>query len=120
MANKRNLKKAIKAACGDLAGECLIARDLVPGIDRKKMTDIFFDIADLQYVSIDNVSFSFDKTEKSFDSRHEYKKARAKYYKTAYKKLNDYFKKGVNDIIARMNSSLGEQQKAANKARAEK
>ncbi len=66
MANKRNLKKAIKAACGDLAGECLIARDLVPGIDRKKMTDIFFDIADLQYVSIDNVSFSFDKTEKSF------------------------------------------------------
>ena len=49
MANKRNLKKAIKAACGDLAGECLIARDLVPGIDRKKMTDIFFDIADLQY-----------------------------------------------------------------------
>ena len=45
---------------------------------------------------------------------------RDRYYKTAYKKLNDDFKKGVDDIIARMNSSLGEQQKAANKARAEK
>ena len=36
MANKRNLKKAIKAACGDLAGECLIARDLVPESTARK------------------------------------------------------------------------------------
>ena len=36
MANKRRLKKAIKAVCGDLAGECLVARDLVPNIDTKK------------------------------------------------------------------------------------
>ncbi len=61
MANKRNLKKAVKAVCGNIAGECIIARNLIPGIDADKMNKIVIDIADLQYQTIANVSFSFDK-----------------------------------------------------------
>ena len=40
MANKRNLKKAVKAVCGNIAGECIIARNLIPGIDADKMNQI--------------------------------------------------------------------------------
>ena len=120
MANKRRLKKAIKAVCGDLAGECLVARDLVPNIDTKKMEEIIFKVADLQYVTIDNVSFSFDKGEKSFGNRQEYKTERNKYFRKAFNKLTADFDKNVNDIIREMNAALPQAQKEANKAAAEK
>ncbi len=75
MANKRNLKKAVKAVCGNIAGECIIARNLIPGIDADKMNKTVIDIADLQYQTIANVSFSFDKGKKAFENAHDYKVA---------------------------------------------
>lgn len=120
MANKRNLKKAIKAACGDMAGECIITRNYVPGVDVKKMEEIIFNIADLQFVTIDNVTFSFDKCESSFDSKKEYRKARHDYFRKGYKKLLNDFNKGVAVIVNQMNEALPESQKERNKAAAGK
>lgn len=116
MANKRRLKKAIKAACGDMAGECIITRNYVPGVDVKKMDEIIFKIADLQFVAIDNVTFSFDKSASNFESRHDYKKARAEYFHKGYHKLITDFNKGVAEIVAMMNAALPAEQKERNKA----
>ncbi len=118
MANKRRLKKAIKAACGNMAGECIITRNYVPGVDAQKIDEIIFNIADLQFVTIENVSFSFDKSESNFESHHEYKKAREAYFRKAYHKLISDFKKGVNDIVNQMNEALPAEQKERNKAAA--
>ena len=116
MANKRNLKKAIKITCGNLAGECIMARNFVPDIDTKKMEEIIFNIADLQFVTIDNVTFSFDKNESAFENRHLYNKARKDYFRKGYHKLIADFNKGVADIVDQMNAALPEKQKEANKA----
>ncbi len=116
MANKRELKKAIKAICGDLAGECLVARDLVPNIDKKKMEEIIFKVADLQYSTVDNVSFAFDKTASSFPTAHEYKVAREAYFRKGYTKLINEFNQSVEDIVHEMNAALPQAQKDANKA----
>jgi hypothetical protein len=48
MANKRDLKKEIKYVCGDLAAECLLAKNYVKGVDAKAMKEIITKIADLQ------------------------------------------------------------------------
>ncbi|MDE6190348.1 MAG: hypothetical protein K2G47_01870 [Muribaculum sp.] len=120
MANKRKLKKAIKAACGNMAGECIMTRNYVPGVDVQKIDEIIFNIADLQYVTVENVTFSFDKSESNFESRHDYKKAREAYFHKAYKKLISDFKKGVDDIVNQMNAALPTEQKERNKAAAAK
>ena len=49
MATKRQLKKAIKRTCGYLAGECIISQQFIPGIDKEKLDDAIFEVADLQY-----------------------------------------------------------------------
>ncbi len=116
MANKRELKKAIKTICGDIAGECIVARDLVPGIDPKKMEEIIFKIADLQYSTVDNVTFSFDRAMDSFDNPHLYKVAREAYFRKGYAKLIDEFNKNVEGIVREMNAALPQDQKDANKA----
>ncbi|MCM1505269.1 MAG: hypothetical protein NC127_08745 [Muribaculum sp.] len=116
MANKRELKKAIKTICGDIAGECIVSRDLVPGIDPKKMEEIIFKIADLQYVSVDNVTFSFDKAASSFENPHAYKVAREAYFRKGYAKLIAEFNNNVEAIVREMNAALPQAQKDANKA----
>lgn len=116
MANKRELKKAIKAICGDIAGECLISRHFVPNIDQEKMGEIILKIADLQYATIDNVTFSFDKSASSFADRHEYKTARDTYFRKGYAKLIGEFNKSVEEIVREMNAALPATQKEANKA----
>ncbi len=120
MANKRRLKKVIKAACGDMAGNCIITRNHVAGADARKMDDIIFKIAELQCVTIDNVSFSFDKSEQSFESHKDYRKARKVYFRKAYGKLLADFNKGVAEIVDLMNAALPEAQKELNKAAANK
>ncbi len=118
MANKRNLKKAVKATCGNMAGECIIARNLIPGIDSAKMDQIVINIADLQYVTLTNVSFSFDKGRKAFPDMHAYKTERDKYFRKAYNKLIAEFNQGLEDIVAQMNDTLPAAQKEANVAAA--
>ena len=97
MANKRRLKKAIRIACGNMAGECIITRNFVPGVDAKKIDEIIFNIADLQFVTLENVSFSFDKSRSSFESPAD-----------------------IDEIVKQMNDALPAEQKERNKAAASK
>lgn len=64
MANKRLLKKQIKYICGDIAGECIMSRYLIPGIDAEKMESIVLEVATLQAATLKRVTFDFDKCKK--------------------------------------------------------
>ncbi len=117
MANKRDLKKVIRTVCGDIAGECILARHFVAGIDPKKMTEIVVEVADLQCKTLDNVSFSFDKSERAFDNAHAYRKERRNYFKKGYGKLRADFEAAVVAIVDQMNAALPEKQKELNKSK---
>lgn len=117
MANKRDLKKVIRAVCGDIASECILARHFVPDIDTDKMMAIVIETADLQCNTLENVSFSFDKSERSFDNGHQYREERRKYFKKGYKKLRADFDMAVVEIVNKMNAALPEKQKELNKAK---
>ncbi|MCM1021487.1 MAG: hypothetical protein NC343_04235 [Muribaculum sp.] len=106
MATKRQLKKAIKRTCGYLAGECIMSQQLIPGINKEKLDDAIVEAADLQYATVNAVTFSYDKTLKSFNNAYEYKKSRSTYFKKAYKNLIDNFNQGVEKIVSIMNSAL--------------
>lgn len=115
MANKRELKKQIKYVCGELAGECIVARDLIPGMDFDKMNDIIVMVAELQASSLDRVNFAFDKTKKEFSTAKEYNLAKGKYNSAAYSTLRSDFNKKVEEIVKAMNAQLSDEQKEANK-----
>ena len=115
MANKRLLKKQIRYACGDLAGECILAMKFVEGIDVDKLQDIIFEIASLQTETLKKISFSFDKVERDFENSHVYSIARAKYFHKAYKTLRNEFYQKVQDVVNSMNVLLPQAQKDANK-----
>ena len=117
MANKRDLKKVIRTVCGDIAGECILARHFVPGIDKSKMTEIVVKVADLQCQSLENVTFSFDKSERAFDNARAYRKERRTYFKKGYGKLRSEFEAAVVAIVDQMNAALPEAQKELNKAK---
>lgn len=118
MANKRSLKKQIRYICGSIAGECLIAREMIEGIDTEKMNNIVLHLATLQSSAIQNVSFSFDKTPRDFDSLRSYHKAARTYHAQAYAKLRDEFNNNIQLIIKDMNSLLPQAQREENKKNA--
>ncbi len=115
MANKRNLKKHVKYVCGDLAGECIVARNFIPGINAGQMDNIIYDIAELQTSTIMRVTFSYDKVVADFENKHTYHVARSKYFKEAYAKLIADFNAGVDNVVKQMNGALPQAQKDANK-----
>lgn len=115
MANKRNLKKQIKYICGELAVECILAREYVEGIDADAMNKMVYEIADLQEKSLKNVYFSFDKTPQDFESLKDYHKAVSAYYHNAYKVFYQEFNKHVASIIHSMNTLLPQAQRDLNK-----
>jgi len=117
MANKRDLKKVIRAMCGDIASECVLACHFVPDIDSDKMKAIVLEVADLQCDTLENVSFSFDKSECSFDNAHLYHEERRKYFKKGYGKLRADFYAAVAAIVNKMNAALPEKQKELNKSK---
>ena len=106
MANKRDLKKEIKYVCGDLAAECLLAKNYVKGVDAKAMKEIITKIADLQISALNNVTFVFDKLPKDFESGAAYRKARAEYFKKAFSSLREKFYDKVNALVKEMNAAL--------------
>ena len=103
MASKRNLKKQIRYICGEIAVECILARECVKDIDVAKMNEIVIKVADLQEKSVRNVSFAFDKVPHDFESRALYNKAAAKYFKNAYKVFYVEFNKHIQEIVKEMN-----------------
>lgn len=120
MANKRSLKKQIRYICGDLAGECIFARELMPGVDNAKANEIIMNIAALQANTLSKVTFAFDKTERDFESRQEYRKARHEYFHKAYTTLTDGFQAEIDAILKKMNGLLSKERREANKAAASK
>lgn len=116
MANKRDLKKRVRYICGDLAAECVMARQLVPGVDKDKMRDIVEKIAGLQENTLKRMSFSFDKSERSFDNRHTFIVAKTEYFHKAFNKLVSEFNDTVEEIVKEMNAALPQAAKDANKA----
>ncbi len=115
MANKRDLKKEIKYVCGDLAAECLLAKNYVKGVDAKAMKEIITKIADLQISALNNVTFVFDKLPKDFESGAAYRKARAEYFKKAFSSLREKFYDKVNALVKEMNAALPQEVKDNNK-----
>lgn len=106
MANLRDLKKEIKKICADLAGECLIARNCIPGVDMEKIDDVIVRTAGLQATALGNVSFCFDRLAEDFPSGREYHKARRRYYRKAYASFREKFLGHVTDLVHELNSAL--------------
>lgn len=113
--NKRLLKKEIRMICGSLAGECVIAKITVSGINPEKINEIIYEIAALQQNALQRTNFDFPQTEKSFANAQEYHKARHDYFKAAYGKLKSEFNNHVESIVKKMNEALPAEQKEANK-----
>lgn len=114
MANKRDLKKQIRYACGDAAAEILIALE-VENLNRDAVAAIVGKIAELQVNSLKNATFAFDKSPRDFDNRNAYNKARREYTHTAYARLRQQFMAGLQDVVKDMNATLSDEIKEANK-----
>ncbi|MBR6489247.1 MAG: hypothetical protein IKT03_01795 [Muribaculaceae bacterium] len=103
MANKRQLKKAICYACGEMAGECFFAQDTFDHTNPEDWEKIVLDIATLQIQAVKRVSVDFDKTPRDFANGKEYKKARRAYFKAVEKGLGNYMKEESEKIVKEMN-----------------
>lgn len=101
--------------CGSLAGECVIAKITVPGIDPEAINKIIYELAELQTNALSRVNFDFPQSPKAFATVHEYNKARSQYFAAAYKKLKDEFNAHIEAIVKEMNAALPQAQKDANK-----
>lgn len=115
MSNKRDLKKQIKFVCGDIACECIMARNFIPGVDAEKMNKNIYDVASLQTSTLKRVSFVYDKVVSDFENKSAYQKAKSRYFADAYKKLNSDFNDSINAIVKSMNDALSKEQKEAQK-----
>lgn len=104
MANKRQLKKAITYACGEMAGECYFAQNTFENTNPEDWDKIVLDIAMLQVGAIKRVSVDFDKIPKDFQNRKEYNKARRSYFKAVEKAIGNYMKEESEKIVGEMNS----------------
>lgn len=106
MANKRNLKKQIHYICGDIAGESLLAKHIIPGINAEAMTEVIVKVAELQATALRRVNIAFDKTPKDFDNKSQYNAAKAKYYHQAYAKLSEAFNNQILSVVKDMNAAM--------------
>lgn len=106
MANKRNFKKQIRFICGDLAGECIMAKYMIPGVDQAKLDEVILKVADMQTTALARANASFDKTPGEFADGAAYRKAHRQYYAKAFKSLSDGFTAQVEEIVKEMNSAL--------------
>ena len=103
MANKKSIKKDIRRACGEIAGECIFAESAF-NVDTEKMDDIVVRLALFQEKTLQKVNVAFDRTPKSFETLREYRKARRAYFKSCFKALREeihaYFTETVNEMNA--------------------
>ena len=106
MTSKRNLKKQVKNICGNLAVECIIAKNTIENVNPDVMCDIVLEIAHLQTLTLRRISVSFEKGAKNFESLSEYKKARHEYVSKAFSSLMSDFNKTLSEIIKKMNNAL--------------
>lgn len=114
MANKRELKKRIKALCGDLASDALIATVLFPDkVETERINLIINEIAALQEDTLALTSFVYDRGRKDFANEGEYHRARRAYFATAYRKLNKDFIDRAIEIVRQLNEAVPEDARKA-------
>ena len=106
MASKRQTKKAIRNACGDIAGECIFVESAFGENNVEQWDSIIVDTAMLQQTAVKRVNMRFDKKVKDFANRKEYNKARRAFIKQREKELSDYFHAEVENIAKRMNDLM--------------
>lgn len=106
MSNKRQLKKHIAYVCGELAAECIVASNLIKGVDTPAMEKLVVKIAVLQNSTMRHVNVAFDKAPRDFENAAAYHKARNAYYRAAYGSLLESFRKSVAEIVNEMNAAL--------------
>lgn len=106
MANKRQLKKAIRRACGAMAGECFFAQRFFGKDNETQWDQIVVNIALLQENAINRTSIDFDHVPGDFANGREYKKARRTYFKTAIKALKEYIHAETEKVVADMNALM--------------
>ncbi len=109
MANRRNLKKSIRYACGDIAGECIFAETNAENVD--KWDNIIINVALLQEEAIKRLSVPFDKTPKDFENKKEYRKARRAHFKQVEKALTEYMHTETKKVIEEMNALASQTEK---------
>ena len=112
--NKRLLKKEIRMIGGAHAGECVVAKITVPGIDREQLNAIIYELADLQENALRRISITFPQSPKAFANEGEYRKARRAYFAAAFGKLKAEFNAHIEAIVKKMNATLPQEQKDAN------
>ena len=106
MASKRQIKKAIMSACGDIAGECIFAESAFGEGKIEEWDSIIVDTALLQQEAVNRVNNHFGKKVKDFPNRKEYNKARRAFFRQCEKELSEYFRAEVNNIAKRMNDLM--------------
>ena len=106
MASKRQTKKAIRNACGDIAGECIFAESAFGENKLEEWDSIIIDTALLQQEAVNRVNNKFDKKVKDFANRKEYNKARRAFFRQCEKELSEYFRGEVENITKRMNALM--------------
>ncbi len=112
MANKRQLKKAIRYACGEMAGECIFASETLEGTDIAKWDHIILDIALLQEEAVNRIAAKFDQKPKDFETAKAYNDARRAYFKKAEKELSEYMHSETGKIAEAMNALVPKTKKA--------
>ncbi|MDD7065342.1 MAG: hypothetical protein SOU49_08320 [Sodaliphilus pleomorphus] len=111
MANKRQLKKAIKYACGEIAGQCIVAANTLENTDVDQWDNIVINVALLQQEAVNRVSVDYDKTPSDFENRKAYNKARRAYFKQVEKALADYMHTQTEKVVEAMNALTPKAQK---------
>ncbi len=107
MANKRQLKKAICRACGEVASECIFTSEALGKVeDIQKWDSIIIEAALLQAEAVNRVSESFKQLPKDFPSIKEYKKARNAHAKQVVKGINEMMTTTMQEIAQKMNALL--------------
>ena len=106
MANKRDIKKAIQRACGDIASECIFAESAFGEDKIEEWDSVIIDTALLQQEAVNRVNNRFGKKVKEFANRKEYNKARRAFFKQCEKELSEYFRGEVENIAKRMNDLM--------------
>ena len=106
MANKRQLKKTIRYACGDIASECIFAQYTIGNTNAEQWDKIIIDTAVLQEEAVNRISIDFDKTPSDFPNKKEYNKARRAYFKAAEKAISEYMRNETEKIVGNMNALL--------------
>lgn len=102
MASKRDLKKAIRRSCGEMAEECFIASFLTPG-EAEDWDGVIIDIALLQTKALKKAAMRCNVKPKEFENPRLYRKARKEFYAEAEKEVAELIKNEAAGIAKTMN-----------------